>query len=52
MVNLKFIDKYDKSGVIHLKNGKQIPVSTRKKDSFLTSFLRVNKTDPNTKGEG
>jgi two-component system LytT family response regulator len=49
MVNLKFIDKYDKSGIIHLKNGKQIPVSTRKKDSFLASFLRVNKTNPNTK---
>lgn len=39
MVNLKFIDKYDKSGVIHLKNGKKIPVSTRKKDQFVTSFL-------------
>lgn len=43
MVNLKFIDKYDKSGVIHLKNGKRIPVSSRKKDSFLTSFLNWNK---------
>ena len=40
MVNLKFIDKYDKSGVIHLKNGKKIPVSSRKKDSFLTTFLK------------
>lgn len=43
MVNLKFIDKYDKSGVIHLKNGKKIPVSFRKKDSFLTTFLQWNK---------
>jgi two-component system LytT family response regulator len=50
IVKLKFIDKYDKSGVIHLKNGKEIPVSSRKKDSFLTSFLRVNKSNPNTKG--
>jgi len=42
MVNLKFIDKYDKSGVIHLKNGKRIPVSSRKKESFLTTFLNWN----------
>ncbi len=39
MVNLKFIDKYDKSGVIYLKNGKKIPVSSRKKDVFLAAFL-------------
>lgn len=39
MVNLKFIDKYDKSGVIHLKNGKKIPVSSRKKEHFVTAFL-------------
>lgn len=43
MVNLKYIDKYDKSGVIHLKNGKKIPVSSRKKESFLTEFLKWNK---------
>jgi len=40
MVNLKFIDKYDKSGVIYLKNGNKIPVSSRKKDAFLTAFLK------------
>ena len=39
MVNLNFIDKYDKSGVICLKNNKKIPVSTRKKDDFLKAFL-------------
>ena len=39
MVSLKFIDKYDKSGVIHLKNGKKIPVSSRKKEQFVTAFL-------------
>ncbi len=44
MVNLKFIDKYDKSGVIHLKNGKKIPVSSRKKEIFLTAFLNWNKS--------
>ncbi|WP_179007194.1 LytR/AlgR family response regulator transcription factor [Winogradskyella forsetii] len=43
MINLKFIDKYDKSGTIHLKNGKKIPVSTRKKEQFVTSFLNWNK---------
>ena len=42
MVNLKFIDKYDKSGAIHLKNGKKIPVSSRKKESFLSAFLKAN----------
>ena len=44
MVNLKFIDKYDKSGQIHLKNGKKIPVSSRKKDTFLSTFLNWNKS--------
>jgi len=39
MVNLKFIDKYDKSGVIHLINGGKIPVSSRKKEQFLSIFL-------------
>ena len=43
MVNLKFIDKYDKAGVIHLKNGKKIPVSSRKKEAFLTTFLNWSK---------
>lgn len=43
MVNLKFIDKYDKSGSIYLKNGTQIPVSFRKKDAFLTTLLEYNK---------
>ena len=43
MVNLKFIDKYEKSGVIYLKNGKKIPVSSRKKDQFVTTFLQCNK---------
>jgi two-component system LytT family response regulator len=38
-VNLMFIDKYEKSGLIHLKNGKTIPVSARKKDLFLRTFM-------------
>lgn len=42
MVNLKFIDKYDKSGAIYLKSGKKIPVSSRKKELFLNAFLKWN----------
>lgn len=44
MVNLKFIDKYEKSGAIFLKNGKKIPVSSRKKESFLSTFLNWDKS--------
>ncbi|MCV9387397.1 LytR/AlgR family response regulator transcription factor [Reichenbachiella ulvae] len=42
MVNLKFIDKYDKTGIIHLINGQRIPVSSRKKEAFLATFLEYN----------
>lgn len=41
MVNSKYIDKYDKSGVIYLKNGKKIPVSSRKKEQFIASFFNL-----------
>lgn len=44
IVNLRFIDRYDKSGTIHLKNGKQIPVSSRKKEDFLTRLFTWNKS--------
>ncbi|WP_298516739.1 LytTR family DNA-binding domain-containing protein [uncultured Kordia sp.] len=43
IVNLKFINKYDKSGVIHLKNGHKIPVSSRRKEAFLSTFLNKYK---------
>lgn len=43
IVNLKFIEKYDKSGTIYLKNGKKIPVSTRKKESFITRLFNWDK---------
>lgn len=42
IVNLNHINKYDKSGVIHLKNGKKIPVSSRKREQFLNTFLAWN----------
>lgn len=44
IVNLKYIEKYDKSGIIHLKNGIKIPVSTRKKESFLSVFFKSYNT--------
>ncbi len=44
LVNLKFIDKYEKSGAIYLKNGKKIPVSSRKKEHFVLSFLNWYKS--------
>lgn len=43
MINMKFVDKYDKSGTIYLKNGTKIPVSSRKKESFLSSLFNWNK---------
>jgi len=43
MVNLKHIDRYDKSGTINLKTGTKIPVSTRKKEAFLATFLHWTK---------
>ncbi len=42
MVNLKLIEKYDKSGIIYLKNGAKIPVSVRKKDGFITRLFNWN----------
>lgn len=44
IVNLKFIEKYDKSGLIHLKNGKKIPVAARKKENFITRLFSWNKS--------
>ncbi len=38
-VNLNYIDQYEKIGVIVLKTGEKIPVSTRKRDEFLSIFL-------------
>jgi len=39
IVNLDYVDRYDKSGVIHLVNREEIPVSTRRKESFLKAFF-------------
>lgn len=43
MVNSKFIDRYEKSGTIILKNNIKIPVSTRKKDSIVDFFFKWKK---------
>ncbi len=43
MINMKYVDKYDKAGTIHLKNGTKIPVSSRKKESFLSTLFNWNK---------
>jgi len=40
-VNINYIDAYDKTGYITLKNGKKVPVSVRKKDMFLSKFLNL-----------
>lgn len=40
LVNLNFIDKYDKAGDICMINGERIPVSFRKKDLFLSRLLK------------
>lgn len=40
IINLDFVDKYDKAGDIHMINGEKIPVSVRKKESFLSRLLK------------
>tara|TARA_B100001245_G_C22787491_1_gene380034 strand:+ start:168 stop:614 length:447 start_codon:yes stop_codon:yes gene_type:complete len=42
IINLRFIDKVEKSGTIHLKNGMEIPVSSRRKEAFVTTFLNYH----------
>ncbi|WP_075342432.1 LytR/AlgR family response regulator transcription factor [Tenacibaculum agarivorans] len=39
VVNLKFVDKYDKTGYIFLNSGVKVPVSTRKKEEFVSRLL-------------
>lgn len=40
VVNLQFVDKYDKNGYIYLKTGEKIPVATRKKEEFVSRLLK------------
>lgn len=39
LVNLQYVDKYDKAGYIFLKSGTKVPVSTRKKEEFVSRLL-------------
>lgn len=40
VVNLNFVDKYDKNGYIYLKTGEKIPVATRKKEEFVSRLMK------------
>lgn len=39
IVNMEFVERYDKSGMVILKNLEEIPVSTRKREDFLSKLL-------------
>ena len=39
VVNLNFIDKYDKTGYIYLKSGVKVPVASRRKEEFVSKLL-------------
>ena len=40
IVNINFVDKYDKNGYIYLKYGVKIPVASRRKDEFVARLLK------------
>ncbi len=40
VVNLKYVDRYDKNGYVFLKSGEKIPVATRKKEEFVSRLLK------------
>ncbi len=40
IVNLNYVDKYDKRGFILLKSGDKIDVSIRKKEAFISKLLK------------
>jgi len=40
IVNMDYVDRYDKNGYIFLKSGKQIPVASRRKDEFIDRLLK------------
>ena len=39
IVNMDFVERYDKDGYIFLKSGKTIPVASRRKDEFIKKLL-------------
>ncbi|MHA7058823.1 LytR/AlgR family response regulator transcription factor [Aquimarina sp. M1] len=42
LLNIDYVDRYDKSGMVILKDKQQLPVSIRKKDEFLSKLLNNN----------
>ncbi len=40
VVNMNYVDRYDKNGYIFLKSGEQIPVASRRKDEFIARLLK------------
>lgn len=40
IVNMTFVDRYDKNGYIYLKNGERIPVASRRKDDFVSKLTK------------
>lgn len=40
IVNMNFVDRYDKNGYIFLKSGEQIPVASRRKDFFVSKLIK------------
>lgn len=40
VVNMNFVDRYDKNGYIFLKSGVQIPVASRRKDFFVSKLMK------------
>lgn len=40
-VNMDYVDKYDRKGYILLRGGAEVPVSSRRKEEFLSRFLQM-----------
>ncbi|MGJ8549324.1 LytR/AlgR family response regulator transcription factor [Winogradskyella wichelsiae] len=40
IVNMTFVDRYDKNGYIYLKSGEKIPVASRRKDDFVSKLIK------------
>ena len=39
LINMDYVDKYDKDGYVFLRSGDRIPVASRRKDAFLSRLL-------------
>lgn len=43
IINISHVQKYDTSGIVIMKNGKEIPISRKNKDEFLAKFNKIGK---------